>query len=134
MRGRARNRASLETLYCAELVATTYAEMGLLGDDRPENWYDPGRFWSGDSLTLNDGAMLGKEIAVVVPPLGGPEGQSEAQLERSRRDAAREWWAQNGVRVQNERLSRRLRTLAEPPAWTTDTIARLREASEAETP
>jgi hypothetical protein len=131
IRGRARNQASLETLYCAELVATTYQEMGLLVDERPENWYDPGRFWSGDSLELNDGATLGKEIAVVVPPLGDAAGQSEAQLERSRRDAARQWWQANGVRVQNERLGRRLRDLADP-AWTSATMARIRPTSETE--
>ena len=28
------------------------------------NWYDPGRFWSGDSLPLVPGWDLGVEIAV----------------------------------------------------------------------
>ena len=31
-------------------------------------WYDPGRFWSGDELDLEAGARLGGEIAVEVPP------------------------------------------------------------------
>ena len=31
------------------------------------NWYDPGRFWSGDDLELAGGARLGDEIAVTVP-------------------------------------------------------------------
>jgi hypothetical protein len=28
------------------------------------NWYDPGRFWSGDALPLVPGWELGTEIAV----------------------------------------------------------------------
>ncbi|ASW55885.1 hypothetical protein [Plantactinospora sp. KBS50] len=54
----------LETAYCAEVVAVTYEEMGLLPGGRRPNWYDPGRFWSGDDLALSDGARLGAEIAV----------------------------------------------------------------------
>jgi hypothetical protein len=66
--GRLRRPASLEQAYCAELAAATYTAMGLLGDDRPANAYDPGRFWSGDALPLLRGATLGNEIAVDVPP------------------------------------------------------------------
>jgi hypothetical protein len=58
----------LETAYCAEVVAVTYEEMGLLPAARRPNWYDPGRFWSGDDLDLGRGAILGEEIAVDVPP------------------------------------------------------------------
>jgi hypothetical protein len=58
----------LETAYCAEVVAVTYEEMGLLPAGRRPNWYDPGRFWSGDDLDLGQGAKLGEEIAVDVPP------------------------------------------------------------------
>jgi hypothetical protein len=57
---------SLEDLYCAELVAITFERMGLLDGRRPSNWYDPGKFWSGDRLELV-GATLGPEIAVDVP-------------------------------------------------------------------
>ena len=64
--GRVRRGVSLEDMYCAELVAITYQRMGLLGDDRPPNWYDPGRFWSGDRLVLSGDATLGAEIAVDV--------------------------------------------------------------------
>jgi hypothetical protein len=53
-----------EVAYCAEVVATTYEEMGLLEPDVPLGWYDPGRFWSGDRLPLLDGYRLGGEIAV----------------------------------------------------------------------
>ena len=67
VRGRVRRRANLEDVYCAELVALTYQRMGLLGEERPPNWYDPGRFWSGDRLELS-GATLGPEVAVTVPP------------------------------------------------------------------
>jgi hypothetical protein len=59
-----REEPALETAYCAEVVAVTYEEMGLLPKDRRPNWYDPGRFWSGDGLELCDGYQLGQEIAV----------------------------------------------------------------------
>ena len=57
---------SLETAYCAEIVAMTYQAMGLLPTDRAPGWYDPGRFWSGDRLVLQNG-KLGAEIEVDVP-------------------------------------------------------------------
>ncbi|GAA1674597.1 hypothetical protein [Fodinicola feengrottensis] len=63
----AERNGTLETAYCAEVVAVTYEEMGLLPAGRRPNWYDPGRFWSGDDLELNDGALLGNEISVVIP-------------------------------------------------------------------
>jgi len=59
---------SLTTAYCAEVVALTFVEMGLLPDDHRPSWYDPGRFWSGDDLDLAPGFALGGEIEVVVPP------------------------------------------------------------------
>lgn len=62
-----REQAALETAYCAEVVAVTYEDMGLLPPGRKPNWYDPGRFWSGDDLDLADGYKLGDEIAVDVP-------------------------------------------------------------------
>ena len=65
-RGRLKHDAGLEVTYCAEVVAATYAAMGLLAPDRPTNYYDPGNFWSGDGLELLDGARLGAEIHVVV--------------------------------------------------------------------
>ena len=61
-------QAALETAYCAEVVAVTYEDMGLLPRRRRPNWYDPGRFWSGDDLHLAEGYRLGDEIAVDVPP------------------------------------------------------------------
>ena len=63
--GRYRRReSSLETVYCAELVATTYQHMGLLPSRRPASWYDPGRFWSGDCIDLVPPFSLGGEIAI----------------------------------------------------------------------
>ena len=63
--GRFRRRdASLETVYCAELVATTYQHMGLLPGRRPASWYDPGRFWSGDRIELVPPFALTAEVAV----------------------------------------------------------------------
>jgi hypothetical protein len=67
LRGRVRRAAPVETTYCAELVATTYQAMGLLGTERPSNYYDPGMFWSGDDLRLLEGARLGEEVRVEVP-------------------------------------------------------------------
>ena len=58
----------LETAYCAEIVAVTYEAMGRLAAGRRPNFYDPGRFWSGDDLELSTGARLGREIAVEIPP------------------------------------------------------------------
>jgi len=58
----------LETAYCAEIVAMTYQAMGLLPDRHRPNWYDAGRFWSGDKLDLAEGAELGGEIPVRMPP------------------------------------------------------------------
>ena len=63
--GRVRRRAvSRETIYCAELVAVTMQNMGLLPDKRPMSWYDPGKFWSGDDIQLLEGYQLGGEISV----------------------------------------------------------------------
>ncbi len=68
IKGRVYQRTKLERLFCAEVVAITYERMGLLEGDRPPNWYDPGKFWSGDRLELK-GATLGPEIAVGdIPP------------------------------------------------------------------
>jgi hypothetical protein len=64
--GRRRRPADVATTYCAEVVAATYQAMGLLGDDRPTNYYDPGSFWSGDGLELLQGVRLGEEIRVRV--------------------------------------------------------------------
>jgi hypothetical protein len=63
--GRLRRRdSSLETIYCAELVATTFQHMGLLPRRRPASWYDPGKFWSGDRIELVAPFALRGEIAV----------------------------------------------------------------------
>ncbi|HEX5587620.1 MAG TPA: hypothetical protein VFZ17_09945 [Acidimicrobiia bacterium] len=62
--GRLRREASEQAVYCAELLAITYTRMGLLDPRTPANWFDPGRFWSGDRLELLGGAGLGPEIAV----------------------------------------------------------------------
>jgi hypothetical protein len=74
LRGRLPRRrsaeAELETAYCAEVVALTYQMMGLLDDRRGPDFYDPGRFWSGDELELAGGARLGGEIPIRVPGPG----------------------------------------------------------------
>lgn len=107
VRGRARSQSSLETLFCAEVVAATYTEMGLLDPAVPENWYDPGRFWSGDSLPLVEGVTLGREISVVMDP-AEPEPADEPgeQGARRRRDAAKAWWAEHGPALRRSRAAR----------------------------
>jgi hypothetical protein len=65
-RRRKQREMSLATAYCAETVAITYEEMGLLVTDKDANWFDPGKFWSGDTLPLAPGYQLGNEIAVAV--------------------------------------------------------------------
>ena len=64
--GRVRRRptAPLETIYCAELVATTYQHMGLLPAKRPASFYDPGAFWSGDRIELVAPFVLAGEVRV----------------------------------------------------------------------
>jgi len=63
--GRVRRQSSpLETIYCAELVATTYQHMGILPGKRPASWYDPGRFWSGDRIEMVPPFVLAGEVAV----------------------------------------------------------------------
>ncbi len=59
-----RSPTALETIYCAELVATTYQHMGLLPRGRPASWYDPGRFWSGDRIELVAPFRLAGEVRV----------------------------------------------------------------------
>ncbi len=61
------SEAALETAYCAEVVAVTYEDMGLLPRKHQPSWYDPGRFWSGDELELCDEFTLGDEIEVDIP-------------------------------------------------------------------
>ena len=63
---RERRSIGLETAYCAETVAITYEEMGLLITEKRENYFDPGSFWSGDDLPLKPGYELGQEISIIV--------------------------------------------------------------------
>jgi len=58
------DRPRPEAAYCAEVVALTMQDMGLLGDDRRATWYDPGTFWSGEYLPLADGWSYGREVPV----------------------------------------------------------------------
>ncbi|HEY0815394.1 MAG TPA: hypothetical protein VGE11_19160 [Pseudonocardia sp.] len=97
-----REAADLETAYCAEVVAATFAEMGLLTAGRTPSWYDPGRFWSGDDLALADGFALGGEIEVAVPPAAPASAPPEPALSGRSSEAG----ASRGTR---RRLPRRLR-------------------------
>lgn len=68
--------AGLESAYCAEVVAQTYESMGLLTERRKTNWYDPGRFWSGDRLPLAPGVSIGREIEVLLSDADLAQGRS----------------------------------------------------------
>ncbi|GBG39435.1 guanylate cyclase [Mycobacterium montefiorense] len=65
-RRKERQRVGLETAYCAETVGITYEEMGLVSTEKYANWFDPGTFWSGDTLPLAPGYALGEEIEVSI--------------------------------------------------------------------
>jgi hypothetical protein len=67
-RDKQERRTSLATAYCAETVAITYEEMGLMATDKQENYFDPGSFWSGDRLPLAPGYDLGAEVSVIAGP------------------------------------------------------------------
>nr|WP_223204630.1 guanylate cyclase [Gordonia jinghuaiqii] len=62
--GDAHDPVGLEAAYCAEVVAITYRDMGILDVSKDSNWFDPGRFWSGDRLPLRAPHQLATEIAV----------------------------------------------------------------------
>lgn len=64
-RNEEQRKGRFESAYCAETVAVTYEEMGLIETEKRSNWFDPGRFWSGDDLPLVSPYRLGGEIAVV---------------------------------------------------------------------
>ncbi len=68
LKGKVRRSAFPDEVFCAELIAATYQRLGLLEGTKPPNWYDPGRFWSGDKLTLGAGFSLSPEIAIEVEP------------------------------------------------------------------
>ncbi len=72
----ARRTVGVETAYCAETVAITYEEMGLLATEKHSNWFDPGSFWSGDALELAPGYRLGDEIPVVAETPPAEEGRA----------------------------------------------------------
>ena len=73
---RAAEAAGIETAYCAEVLARTYTAMSLLPANRPPQWYDPGRFWSGDDLPLLGSFRLGDEVPVDVPVRSEPDADS----------------------------------------------------------
>ena len=57
------NTEDLSSLFCSELVAEAYQNLGLLGEDKPSNEYTPADFSAGGGLTLLRGS-LGPEINI----------------------------------------------------------------------
>ena len=76
--------AGLESAYCAEVVAVTYEDMGLLPGAAPPELVRPGRFWSGDDLELTPGFRLGGEIEVALPPAAAPKSLEHRPALRQR--------------------------------------------------
>jgi hypothetical protein len=63
-------RVRPEAAFCAETVALTLQEMGIVEDDRRAAWFDPGTFWSGAYLPLCTGWSYGEEVQVGPIPDG----------------------------------------------------------------
>jgi hypothetical protein len=62
-------RVRPEAAFCAETVAITLQEMGVVEDDWKPSWFDPGTFWSGESLPVLPGWSYGAEVQVgPLPP------------------------------------------------------------------
>jgi hypothetical protein len=57
-------RVRPEAAFCAEVVAMTMQEMGIVADDRRAQWFDPGTFWSGSHLPLLAPWTYGVEVKV----------------------------------------------------------------------
>ena len=93
VRGRFRRQAPVEFTYCAEVVAATYQAMGLLDSTLPANYYDPGKFWSGDELRLQGGARLGEEIRVAMP---APPAGTMPDASTTRGSGHGRWWRRRG--------------------------------------
>jgi hypothetical protein len=59
-------KARTDDVYCAELVAETYKQMGLLSHEVPSTSFIPKNFSSKVALTLLKDAKLGEEIFLIV--------------------------------------------------------------------
>ena len=58
------DRVRPEAAFCAEVVALTMQEMGLVADDRRAQWFDPGTFWSGATCRCSTRGRYGVEVKV----------------------------------------------------------------------
>lgn len=60
------NAEDLSNMFCSELVAEAYQQIGLLADGLPSNEYVPGDFASTAKtpLVLGQGYVLGNEIEI----------------------------------------------------------------------
>jgi hypothetical protein len=121
LNGRIRRSSSLETIYCAELVATTYQEMGLLPGNRPASWYDPGAFWSGDRVELVAPFALAGEIAV----RAGQAADSAATVSSTvpSETAKTTWWRWTAMKAWVVRLR------SPSSSWTTASLREMKSRS-----
>ena len=72
-----------EAAFCAETVALTLIDMGIVEDEWKPSWFDPGTFWSGEFLPLRDGWSYGAEIQVGPLPAKGAKVASARTRWRS---------------------------------------------------
>jgi hypothetical protein len=70
--GHAFNISSGEaTLYCAQLAAVTFMQVGLFNDTHPANWYSPNSFaapWDAELPWATPGPKFLAPIEIAVPP------------------------------------------------------------------
>lgn len=59
-----KNTEDLSSLFCSELIAEAYQQMGLLTEEEPSNEYTPKDFSQEKSLKLQQGYSLGNEIVI----------------------------------------------------------------------
>ena len=69
LEGRLHIPAPRTSMYCAELVALTFQNVGLLPKDPPSNWYSPGSFGgTPPDAPLRLGATLGETVLISRTP------------------------------------------------------------------
>lgn len=69
------------SMFCAELVATTFQRLGLLGPDPVPNWYSPGSFaGTPPKAKLLLGATLGETVHIEYPAVDLNQAEAAEQI------------------------------------------------------
>lgn len=74
-------RTSLSQIFCAELVALTYQQWGLLDESLIPNGFSPKDFSDAGKPPFLKGATLGPEIRIAPPPSPTPRAEPLSQAE-----------------------------------------------------